>query len=404
MTQIDFNDVCSKSKYFAKKIEDNTGKIVKSLNRFETYNVVIDEISRSVDLLKNIDKNKEYFKYKVKNVTSFLPLNQPLYSTICFGIVPSFMAESVWVRPPEAVHPHYKKLNDVLDFTYFFKNFRISYENKESFVINRKKEAEVVIFTGGEVGAKKVYKTIRPKLFIFNGSGHNPIVVTPNANIKKAVDSILRVCLQNQGQDCSAPNSILIHKSVLTLIENELFKRLSEIEKLIGDYKIQKNVIGPNTEPDHVVKICKVLTDFKRYIIKGGQIDTKESIIHPTVIRIPLSKRSMLTEFFAPIIMEQPYENDDDLKLYFENPQYRERAMYVTVFGSSNYIESLVDKRIHTKENILYNTDLHLEEKGYLPYGGLGPLASCVYFDGVRTPGATLPQRDIYNYLIKPRL
>lgn len=402
--KIDFDEVFKMSRSFAEKIELNIEKLAKSLEEFETYNVVVDEINRSVDLLENLDKNREYFKYKIENVIAFLPLNQPLYSTICFGVVPSFMAKSVWVRPPEIVVPHYKKIDKVLNFTKSFKNFNISYDHKDKFITDRKDGCEVVIFTGGSIGARKVYKSIRPKLFIYNGTGHNPVVVTKTANVEKAVESILRVCLQNQGQDCSAPNAILVNESVLTSIEGSLIRHLNKIDKFVGDYKIRKNIIGPNTEPGHVVKICKILTDLREYIVKGGQINVKKSIIYPTLINIPLTTKAMLTEFFAPIIAIQPYRDDGDLALYFENPQYKEHSMYVTIFGSSEYIKSLISKGLHTKENIIYNTNLHLEERGYLPYGGLGSLASCVYFDGVRISGATLPQRDIYNYLVKPSL
>ncbi len=402
LDKIDFTEIATRSIAFADKIDKNLESLAKSLEGFETYDVVIDEINRSVDLLRNLDKNRDYFKYKIESVVAFLPLNQPLYSTICFGLVPSLMAKSVWVRPPTIVQPHYKKMVEVLDFASFFPNFKISYDEKDRFLLDIKGESEVVIFTGGETGARKVYKTIRPKLFIYNGIGHNPIVVTQSADIEKAIESILRVCLQNQGQDCSAPNSILVQKSVLIEIERLLIERLDKIEGLVGDYSIRKNIIGPNTEPDHVVKICKMFTDLRNFIVKGGQLDVKTSTIHPTLIKIPLETKAMLIEFFAPVIILQPYENDEDLALYFESPQYREHAMYVTVFGSSKYIQSLIPKQLHTKDNILYNTDLHLEERGFLPYGGLGPLASSIYFNGVRIPGATLPQRDIYNFLIKP--
>jgi len=46
-------------------------------------------------------------------------------------------------------------------------------------------------------------------LFIANGSGHNPIVVTETADVDSAVASALSVQLYNQGQDCANPNAIL---------------------------------------------------------------------------------------------------------------------------------------------------------------------------------------------------
>lgn len=399
--KINFDEINWKAQLFAKKIKDNTEDIAVALQDFETYNVVLDEISRSIDHLTNLNKNKDYFEYCIGGVTTFLPLNQPLYATVCFGIVPSLMAEGVVIRPPTATQKHYKRLERVLNFSNSFSNLRIFYGLKEEFARERVGKTEVVIFTGTEENGYLVYKQFRPKLFIFNGAGHNPIVVTPNANIEKAMDSTLRVALQNQGQDCAAPNSILVHKSVLPQFRSLLLDKLKEIYKLVGTYKNRKNIIGPNTEIKHLTKICEMFTELRAYCIKGGNIDTKNGIIYPTVFEIPLAKKAMLSEFFAPVIVLQPYEEDSQLKLYFDHPQYYPHAMYVTVFGNSDYVKSLIGKSLHTKKSILYDTDLHIEERGFMPYGGLGPAASCVYINGKKIPGATLPQRDIYEYLVK---
>jgi lysyl-tRNA synthetase class 1 len=64
----------------------------------------------------------------------------------------------------------------------------------------------------------------------------------------------------------------------------------------------------------------------------------------------------------------------------------------------------LSELKLHLPENIILNSDLHKEERGILPYGGLGPCASCIFYKGERIRGATLPQRDIYLYKIKPTL
>jgi len=51
-------------------------------------------------------------------------------------------------------------------------------------------------------------------------------------------------------------------------------------------------------------------------------------------------------------------------------------------------------------DTVLNNTDLHVVEKGYNPYGGHGVAASCLYVNGVRIAKPTLPQRDIHEHLV----
>lgn len=395
------NKLCQKFSDFLKK---HTPQIAESLKNFETYNVIIDEIERSVDLLENLNQNKEYFYSPVSSITTFLPLNQPLYATVCFGIIPSLMAKDVAIRPPTAIHPHFQLLMTAIKINTFFKNITISYDQKQTFLDNRKNKSEVVIFTGTYENSQIIYRSLKPKLFILNGAGHNPVVVTPSTDLKSAVTSTLRLVLQNQGQDCAAPNAILVHQSLLNPFKKLLLSELKKIENKIGPYQDPKNIVGPNTEISHLVQVSGWLVELQKYIIYGGTIDISQGIIFPTVLEVPLSDKAMLTEFFAPIIVIQPYLSDTQLAKYFQHPQYYPHAMYVTIFGDSPYVNSLTKLGLHTPENIIYNSDLHLEEHGYLPYGGLGPEASCLYLNGNRISGATLPQRDIYKYLVSRSL
>lgn len=86
--------------------------------------------------------------------------------------------------------------------------------------------------------------------------------------------------------------------------------------------------------------------------------------------------------------------------------------MYITLFGASKYINSLIGKKLfkkrilHDKGTIIMNTDLHARgvEKGTKPYGGYGKEASNVSIYGKITAKPTLPQRDIYELLVLPTL
>jgi len=139
-----------------------------------------------------------------------------------------------------------------------------------------------------------------------------------------------------------------------------------------------------------------------RWCVYGGEVDVAANIVKPTIFVRPLRDGPSLKEFFAPVFVIQPYEADDELARYFEDPAYRPNAMYICLFGRSDYVEGLVRLGLHTRENILHDTDLHAEERGWRAYGGLGPGASCVYINDSCFPGATLPQRDIYRHLVQP--
>src|SRR5207245_9801051 len=96
----------------------------------------------------NLGQNRQYFQRKVNGVTTFLPLNQPLYATIYSDVIPAFMAKDAAVRPPTNVQATYRRLSAVLGLDKVVPNLRISYDEKEQFIRDRVPITDVVIFTG----------------------------------------------------------------------------------------------------------------------------------------------------------------------------------------------------------------------------------------------------------------
>ncbi|PHM50485.1 aldehyde dehydrogenase family protein [Xenorhabdus miraniensis] len=405
LNKIDFNQIREKCDALSLQLKENSNALIDALSGYQCKMVTEDEIYRSVDVLENIGENKEYFNQNIYGVTSFLPLNQPIYATVCFGFIPSLMAENVCIRPPTAMHLHYKKFENIIDLSKISSSLSISYENKELFLSKRVNVTDAVIFTGTPENAIKVRKHFRKNtLFILNGAGHNPLVISKDADINIAIESAKRVVLYNQGQDCAGPNAILVHNDIYDSFRDNLITSLKDIEDKVGSYSDQNNIIGPNSDIDHCIKIASMFKINRDYCTYGGEINPITGMIKPTIFEKSLSMGGNYKEFFAPVFFLQKYQQDQNLDDYFSNPSYPANAMYISLFGTSNYISNELNKKLHLPESILNNTDLHLEERGYLPYGGQGPAASCLWYDGNRINGSTLPQRDIYQYLVKPQI
>ncbi|MCK2240365.1 MULTISPECIES: aldehyde dehydrogenase family protein [unclassified Crossiella] len=405
VSTVDFPEIRQRAACFAAELRERTEEIVRSLSGYQCANVALDEIERSVEFLDNLHHNREYFQGRIQGVTSFLPLNQPLYATVCFGVIPSLLAEDAALRPPTVMHPHYRQLADVLDLPRYFPNLRVSYQDREVFVAQRARRTDAVVFTGSPDNAAKVRRLfLKRTLFILNGSGHNPLVITESADLERAVDSALRVVLYNQGQDCAGPNAILVHRDRLAEFRSALVLRLRGLEHRVGPYADPDNLVGPNSDPDHPLKLIRMFKEDREFCVYGGEVNPVSGLIRPTVFEKDLALGGNFQEFFAPVFYLQPYDSDASLARYFTDHRYRQNAMYISLFGTSPYVDSLLDTPLHEPDSILRDTDLHLTEKGYLPYGGQGPAASCRYVDGERVPGATSPQRDIYQHLVAPRL
>lgn len=398
---LDFAEVKSRARRLADRLLARTDAIADLLADYECHNVVLDEIERSYDLLVNLHRNQDYFRHRVGLVKAHLPSNQPLYAQTCFGIVPALMAEEVLVRPPDTIQPVADKLAGLLELGMDMPNLHLRSVGRAEFTEERREDTEAVIFAGTPENAARVRAEYGPNvLFILNGAGHNPLVVTQTGDVSVAVTSTLRVCLQNQGQDCAAPNSILVHNDRVTEFQEQLLDRLKAVEPLVGPCRDRNNIVGPNSRRADLPRIQQLFQDNASWHVYGGGTNVISGLIWPTVFRRPLSQGPWLREFFAPVFMLQPYDDDKALSAYFQHPDYAPNAMYVSVFGHSPYVEGLVAQGMHTPDNLLRDTDLHQVERGWKPYGGTGYAASSLSIHHRVLPGATLPQRDLYLHLV----
>jgi len=111
-----------------------------------------------------------------------------------------------------------------------------------------------------------------------------------------------------------------VHKSNMAKLQG-INCNLSEI----GCYSDKKNTVGPNSEPDHTVKIASYIKRNKDFCLYGGEINHVSSIIKPALFAKPLRFGGNFDEFFAPMILLQEYEKDSNLSLYFENEKYKKK-------------------------------------------------------------------------------
>ncbi len=421
---IDFAQVKNTCDAFAAHIKSHRLEVMKILSRYETHEVVQDEISRTLDLLLHIEENRKYFVLRIGDVTSFLPRNQPLYALTCFVLVPSLMASGVHFRIPDGMKELLPDLLSALDANMFFPNIQVSAKRRIDFLAERsalcfdpnssdhRSLTDAVIFTGTSQHAEGLRRVFsRKTLFIANGSGHNPIVVGEDANIERAVEATLSLTLYNQGQDCAAPNAILVRSEVYETFLDSLRAELSAVK--FGPYHDASCRVGPVSNADDLVRIQEVLAKNRIWLDRTtpGHIHTSMQMVEPTIICKPLKEGGNYTELFAPILFVQRYEKDGDLGSYFEHPHYARNAMYVTLYGSSPYVQGLVGRSIeghvlHAEETLLRNTHLHAPgvERGTEPYGGYGLTGSTVSMHGKVEHKPTLPQRDLFEWIVKPLL
>jgi predicted nucleotidyltransferase len=353
-------------------IERNTSSICNLLIEKESYEAIFDQIQRSVGCLRNHNFCMKYFNYGATNVASFLPLNLPLYSLLLFGIHPALMGSKVYIRPPVVLQPLYKDLLELLTLSNFGLELECCCASRSEFLEDIVRKSSVILFTGRISNADTVYRYVSPSsLFLFNGRGINPIIIAPDADISNALAQTIRVKLFNSGQDCAAPDIVIVHKSIISRVLDVLISALNN--EYVGNFEFNSKIrVGPLIEPEQALKTAKALARSGGRLVYGGQINVFKNIVAPTILLFDSLDQVPIIEYFAPVFCVVEYDSDSDLKRFFRRDDYLNEAMYITCFGKSEYLRE-------QKHSILLSEKTILDiEQAHLPYGGYSIGASFV--------------------------
>lgn len=395
-----FSNAVTHAKSFADHLETQKLNIHSVLRKYESKQVVDDEISRSVEALRNLTEIERYFTNVPlsQSTAVFLPLNLPLYSFVLFAAMPAYQSVSLVIRAPYRMQDIFTELFDVLSLGEHYPSVHMFAGLRDHFLIQHCKDASVLLFTGKYENFLHVRKVCsKDTLMLFNGVGHNPLVITPSADIGLAVEKTLHVKLFNNGQDCAGPDIILVHNAIADVYLQKLLERLEQVQ--CGTSYVDDSVIvGPLFESSSLLDAVNLISNMRREgasIVYGGQIDINHNVMYPCVVRVSLRQLQNFTELYSPLFVVTEYDHDRELALYFNDPnvRYQNKEMYVSLFGESDYMAGVLGSII------LKDCTIHDVERGTEEYGGYSPGASMASYRGVHITKPLLIPREISNFL-----
>ena len=395
-----YKNAIDHAKSFADHLESNILVIHAVLRKCQSKEVVDDEVRRSLEALRNLFEIGQYFSeapYSQKT-SVFLPLNLPLYSFVLFAAIPAYQSASLVVRAPQRMQSLFDELFDKLSLGSHYPNITLFGDSRESFMNKHCKKSSVILFTGRYENFLRVRKACsKDTLILFNGVGHNPLVVTPSADIDLAVEKSLQVKLFNNGQDCAGPDVILVHSAVIDAYLSKLLGKLPQI-RCHTSYQENDVMVGPLFETSSLLDTVNLISDIRRQgatIVYGGQIDLRHNIMYPCVMRTSLRQIQNFAELYSPLFLVTEYEHDHELAFYFDEAcaHYQNKEMYISLFGESDYVVAMHGSVV------LKDCNIHDVERGTEEYGGYSHGASSVSYRNVTIPKPLLVPREIHNFL-----
>lgn len=178
---------------------------------------------------------------------------------------------------------------------------------------------DVVSFTGSEIVGRKVFEQAAPTLkkVILELGGKSANIICDDADLTKAVGSVVRDTILHAGQGCALMNRILVHSSRIEELTELTKAHLASVR--VGDPASSDTSMGPLGSAAQRAKveglIAQGVEEGATIAIGGGRpagLD-RGFFVEPTVfVDVDNSMTIAQKEFFGPVSVLVAFETDDD--------------------------------------------------------------------------------------------
>ncbi len=227
-----------------------------------------------------------------------------------------------------------------------------------------------ILFTGstrvGQVVMEAAAKHLTPVTLELGGK--SPTIVAADADLKVAAKRIAWGKTINAGQTCTAPDYVLVERSVASEFTGHLTEELANFR----DTAPPTSIINTN----HVGRLEGLLDGHGGEELLPRKVDAETRVMAPVVIREPdPSSAVMQEEIFGPLI---PVLEVDSIDAAISFIKARPRPLALYLFTGSEVTERTVLTRTHAG-SVCINHVLYQAVVTSLPFGGIGPSGMGAY-------------------------
>jgi aldehyde dehydrogenase (NAD+) len=162
----------------------------------------------------------------------------------------------------------------------------------------------------GEVVAKRFGKTI------LELGGNNAIIVTPSADLKMTIPTIVFGAVGTAGQRCTSTRRVIIHESMYDEVKEKLLKAYESLK--IGNSLDENNHLGPLIDTAAVDTFSNAVEQVQKEggkLIYGGERLSGDSYpsecyVKPAIVEVENHFPMVQEETFAPVLYLLKYSGD----------------------------------------------------------------------------------------------
>jgi aldehyde dehydrogenase (NAD+) len=174
-----------------------------------------------------------------------------------------------------------------------------------------------ISFTGSvEVGqAVRNEATARGCRVQLELGGHNPLIVTADAELDRAVEGTFAGAFWSAGQKCTATRRVYVHSSVLDAFRERLLTRIAAAK--VGDPSDPETEVGPvvneGSLDEILAAVARGVSDGGTVLSGGVRADDEGYLIAPTLLEgVPDGSYLTCNEVFGPVTSLFSFETLDE--------------------------------------------------------------------------------------------
>ena len=178
----------------------------------------------------------------------------------------------------------------------------------------RHKDIQLISLTGSMRAGKAVFENAASTVKKVNLElgGNAPVIVTPNANIDKAVEYIVTARIKNAGQVCTCPERIFVHQDIHDTFVDKVTEKMKSLT--VGDPLDDKTDFGAiinETQLNSIdEKVQEAVQNGAKLVLGGHKLDRPGYFYAPTVLdHVKQTDAVFKEEIFGPVLAITTYQN-----------------------------------------------------------------------------------------------
>ena len=208
----------------------------------------------------------------------------------------------------------------------------------------------LISFTGSRETGEEVARTVAGRLGRCNLElgGSNAAVVTPSANLSRAVPEIVRSATLTSGQRCTTLHRLIVHTSVFEEVESRLMQQYASL--VIGDPFRQETFIGPLMDSqlaeNFTAKIRGAQKAGARLLYGGGHAEKEGAgsslYFKPALMEAAEHLPVLREEVFGPLLFLIRYDGDirDAVRIVNDSPYGLAASVFTGDLGEEKFFFS----------------------------------------------------------------